>query len=46
MQSLEELKSIGQLLTSTGADTSDLAVKNDFIAFKAEVDKVDINKLV
>ena len=30
----------------TGADTSDLAAKNDFIAFKAEVDKVDVNKLV
>ena len=27
-------------------DTSDLAVKKDFIALKAEVDKLDISKLV
>ena len=31
---------------ATGVDTSDLAAKNDFIALKAEVDKLDINKLV
>ena len=30
----------------TGVDTSDLAVKKDFIALKAKVDKLDINKLV
>ena len=29
----------------TGVDTSDLAAKKDFIALKAEVDKLDINKL-
>ena len=28
-----------------GIDTSDLAVKKDFIALKAKVDKLDINKL-
>ena len=28
-----------------GIDTSDLAAKKDFIALKAEVDKLDINKL-
>ena len=28
----------------TGADTSDLAAKKHFIALKAEVDKIDINK--
>ena len=30
----------------TGVDTSDLAAKTDFITLKAEVDKLDINKLV
>ena len=30
---------------ATGIDTSDLAAKKDFIALKAEVDKLDINKL-
>ena len=30
----------------TGVDTSDLTAKKDPIAFKAEVDKLDINKLV
>ena len=30
---------------ATVVDTSDLAAKNDFIASKAEVDKLDINKL-
>ena len=30
---------------STGIATSDLAAKKDFIALKAEIDKVDINKL-
>ena len=29
----------------TGVDTSDLATKKDFIPLKAEVDKLDINKL-
>ena len=29
-----------------GADTSSLAAKKDFIALKAEVDKLDITKLV
>ena len=29
-----------------GVDTSDLAAEEDFIALKAEVDKLDINKLV
>ena len=27
----------------TGVDTSDLAAKKDFISWKAEVDKLDIN---
>ena len=31
---------------ATGADTSDLAAKKYFIALKAEVDKLVINKLV
>ena len=31
---------------ATGVDTSDLAAKKDFIALKAEVDKLDINKLI
>ena len=30
---------------ATGIDTSDLAAKKDFIALKAEVDKLDIKKL-
>ena len=31
---------------TTGVDTSDLAAKKNFIALKAEVDKLDINKLI
>ena len=31
---------------ATGVDTSNLATKIDFIALKAEVDKVDVNKLL
>ena len=31
---------------ATGIDTSDLAAKKNFIALKAEVDKLDINKPV
>ena len=31
---------------ATGVDTFDLAAKKDLIALKAEVDKLDINKLV
>ena len=31
---------------NTGFDTSDLAAKKGVIALKAEVDKLDINKLV
>ena len=31
---------------TTDVDTSDLAAKKDFIALKAEVDKLDISKLV
>ena len=31
---------------ATDIDTSDLAAKKDFIALKAEVDKLDINELV
>ena len=31
---------------ATGVDRSDLAAKKDFIALKAVVDKLDINKLV
>ena len=34
-----------ELEHATGIDTSDLAAKRDFIALKAEVDKLDINKL-
>ena len=30
---------------ATGVDASDLAAKKDFIALKAEVDKLNINKL-
>ena len=35
-----------ELVNATGVDTSDLAPKKDFIVLKAEVDKLDINKLV
>ena len=35
-----------KLNNDKGVDTSNLAVKSNFIALKAEVDKVDINKLV
>ena len=31
---------------TTDVDTSDLAAKKDFIALKAEVDKLEINKFV
>ena len=31
---------------TTGIDTSDLVVKKDFIALKAEVAKLDINELL
>ena len=31
---------------ATGVETSDLAAKKDFIALKAEVDKLDIDKSV
>ena len=31
---------------ATGVDTSDLAAEKDFIALKAEVDKLGINKVV
>ena len=34
------------LIHLTCVDTSDLAAKKDFIALQAEVDKLDINKLV
>ena len=34
------------LYHATGIDTSDLAAIKDFITLKAEVDKLDINKLV
>ena len=34
-----------ELEHATGMDNSDLATKKDFIALKAEVDKLDINKL-
>ena len=35
-----------ELEHATGIDTSDLAAKKDFIALKAEVGKLNINKLV
>ena len=35
-----------ELDDSTGLDTSGLAAKKDFIALKAEADKLDINELV
>ena len=35
-----------ELKDVTGVDTSNLAAKRDFIALKAEVGKLDINKLV
>ena len=35
-----------ELEHAAGADTSNLAAKNDFIALKAESDKLDINELV
>ena len=34
-----------ELEHATGVDTSDLAAKKDFVALKAEVDQLDINKL-
>ena len=35
-----------ELIHAIGFETSDLAAKKDFIALKAEVEKLDINKLV
>ena len=35
-----------QLDHATSVDTFDIAAKNDFIALKAEVDKLYLNKLV
>ena len=35
-----------ELEHATGIDTFDLAAKKDFIALKAEVKKLDINKLI
>ena len=35
-----------ELYHATGVDISNLAAKKDFIALKAEVEKLDINKLV
>ena len=35
-----------ELSNATGVDTSQLAAEIDFVALKAEVDKVDGNKLV
>ena len=35
-----------ELKDATGIDTSDLAAKIFFVALKAEIDKVDISKLV
>ena len=35
-----------ELNDATGIDTSNLAPERDFIALNAEVDKLDINKLV
>ena len=35
-----------ELKHATGIDAWDLAAKKDFIALKAEVDKLDINKLM
>ena len=35
-----------ELEHASGVDTSDLDAKKDFIALKAEVDKLNINKLV
>ena len=37
---------IQKLGYATGVDSSELAAKKDFIPLKAEVDKLDINKLV
>ena len=34
-----------ELEHATDIDTSDLAIKKDFIALKAEFDKLDVNKL-
>ena len=35
-----------ELEHATGIDTFDVAAKKDFIALKAEVDELDINKLI
>ena len=35
-----------RVITSTGTGTSDLAVKENFIPLKSEVDKLKINKLI
>ena len=35
-----------ELSIATGADTSNLAIKNDFITLKAKVDKLGFNKLL
>ena len=39
-------KELENVAVAEVADTSDLAAKKDFIALKAEVDKLDINKPV
>ena len=35
-----------ELVRATGTNTSDLAAKKGFIALNAEVNKLDVNKLV
>ena len=35
-----------ELKDATGIETSNLAAKSNFIALKAKVDRLDINKLV
>ena len=40
------LYKVCRLKHATDVDTSNLAAKSDFIALKAEIDKLDINELV
>ena len=42
----DKVMRLKKLNDATGVDTSNLTAKRDFIAMKAEVGKLDINKLV
>ena len=45
MLDLSNYATIKELKVATDVDASNIAAKNDFIALKVEVDKLDINML-